>query len=97
MLCWSIRVFAKLKPCDGTIVNFIGTVCKTQGADARIVLGETRFVGHAGGAERLNRIVDDAQRHVGRRHLNHRDFKLRDQALAAFQKAVQVDPGFADA
>ncbi len=29
--------------------------------------------------------------------LAYRDFKLRDQALAAFQKAVQVDPGFADA
>jgi tetratricopeptide (TPR) repeat protein len=29
--------------------------------------------------------------------LSYRDFKLREQAIAALQKAVQLDPGFADA
>ncbi len=58
-------------------MDLVRTVGKAQGADAGIGLGEARVVGNAAAAPGLDRIVDDLQRHVRRRHLDHGDFELR--------------------
>src|SRR3546814_14549235 len=43
----------------------------------RIGPGQPEVLGHAGAAMRLDRIVDDLQRHVRRLNLDHRDLGRR--------------------
>ena len=58
-------------------MHLVRTVRQPQRADMGVGVGETRIVGHAGAAERLDRVVDDLQRHVRRGDLDHCDLKLR--------------------
>src|SRR4051794_7745315 len=72
-----VGVFLHLEPGDGAVVHLVGTVGKPERADSGIVLGETGLVRDAGAAERLDRVVDDLERHVGGGDLDHGDLALR--------------------
>jgi hypothetical protein len=56
------------------IVDFVRPVGQAQRALARVGARKARIGGHACTAPSLDRIVDDLQRHAGRRHLDLRDF-----------------------
>ena len=57
-------------------MDFVRPVGEAHRAHRGVVARKACLVGNTGTAERLDRIVDDLQRHVGRRHLDHGDLKL---------------------
>ena len=73
----SVCILPKFKSGNGAVMNLVRTVGKTQRANAGIGLGKASVVGDAAAAPRLDCVVDDLQRHVRRRHLDHGDLELR--------------------
>ena len=69
-------VLGELHVRDRAGVDFVRPVGEPQGALVGIGRGEAVVLRHAAAAMRLDGIVDDLQGHVGRLHLDHRDFLL---------------------
>src|SRR3984893_17780497 len=73
----SVCILPKSRSGKGAFMALVRPVRQPQRANTGIGLGEPRLVGDTGPAVRLNRVVDDLQRHVGGRHLDHGDLELR--------------------
>src|SRR4051794_37164919 len=73
----SVCILPKFKSGNGAIVHLVRTVCQTERTDMGIILCQAGLVGDTAAAIGLDRIVDDLQRHVGSRDLDHRDLGLR--------------------
>src|SRR5882757_6414466 len=58
-------------------MDLVRAVRQAHRAHRGVIARQTRIVGDAGGTERLNGVVDDLERHVGRRYLDHGDLELR--------------------
>src|SRR5262249_42037575 len=61
----SVCILPKFKSGNGTVVHLVGTVGETHGAHRRVVARQPRILGDAGATKRLNRLIDDFQRHIG--------------------------------
>src|SRR3984885_12027762 len=69
----SVCILPKFKSGNGAVMDLVRAVGEAHRPHRGIIPGETRIVGDAGGAVRLDGVVDDPKRHVGRRHLDHGD------------------------
>src|SRR5258705_11647045 len=73
----SVLILPKFKSGNGAIVDLVRAIGQAHGAHRGIVARQPCVIGNAAATIGLDRLVDDLQRHVGRRDLDHVDFELR--------------------
>ena len=66
----------EFQPRDRAVVDLVRPVGEAQRAHVRVGAGEIEIVGDAAAAMRLDRVVDDLERHARRGDLDHRDLEL---------------------
>src|ERR1700676_3691392 len=72
----SVCILPKFKSGNGAVMDLVRPVGEAHRAHRGVVPCEPGVVGYTRGAERLDRVVDDLQRHIGRRYLDHGDLEL---------------------